>query len=41
MLIAKRLKHFSVIWKVIEVGYNQPFILEQIQKKNKSKLKEQ
>lgn len=40
MLIAKRLKHFPVTWKVIEGGYNQPYILEQIQKAIFAKLNE-
>ena len=41
MLIAKRLKHLPVTWKVIEGGYNQPYILEQIQKAIEAPLRVQ
>ena len=40
MLAAKNLKRFPITWKVVEGGYNQPYILEQIQKAIENKLRE-
>ena len=39
MIIGKGLKYFPVTWKVVEGGYHQPFILEQITKAIEAKLK--
>jgi hypothetical protein len=38
LIIAKGLKYFPIIWKVIESGYNQSYILEQITKAIEKKL---
>ena len=39
LLVHKELKNFPITWKVIEGGYNQPFILEQITKAIEAKIK--
>jgi len=38
LLITKRLKYFPITWKVVDGGYNQPFILEQITRAIEKKL---
>ena len=38
LIVAKGLKYFPIKWKVVEGGYSQPFILEQITKAIEKKL---
>ena len=40
LIISKGLKYFPVTWKVIQGGYHQPFILQQITKAIEKKIKQ-
>ena len=38
LIVSKGLKYFPITWKVVEGGYNHPYILEQITKEIEKKL---